>query len=93
MTENLDAAFGYPAWRSFIAWAFDDQDIRDLYCHSTGRAWPTPPANGLEALIDQATSHRDEHMHDFICWATAELYGADLAPPAVQAAIAARGSK
>lgn len=93
MTENPDAAFGYPAWQSFIAWAFNDKGCREEYCRQRGRMWPTPPANGLDALIDQATGHSDEHMHDFICWATAEMYGAELAPPAVQAAIAARGSK
>lgn len=88
MREKLtDAAFGYPAWRGFIAWAIKQPEMREQFTAETGHQWPSAAKNGLEAMIDGATGYHEKVAEAFMLWATKTHWGADEAPPEVRAAL------
>lgn len=86
--NQIEAMLGYPAWRSFVSWAFDQPEMRQQYTAETGRPWPAKPRNGLDAMIDQATGHAEHHAEDFMLWVTAAHWGDEMIPEAVRALLA-----
>lgn len=90
MSGVTDADFGYPMWRGFITWAYDDADMRAAFVAETGRAWPTEPKNVLERMIDKATSRSSEHALEFTLWATRRHWGVDDAPEPIRDLLRAR---
>ena len=81
-----DADFGYPAWRGFISWAYEQPEMRAAFTADTGISWPSAPKNGLDAMIDKATGHREKQAEAFAVWAS-DQYGEEFCPPAMQEAI------
>lgn len=77
--------FNNIAWRDFIIWAWQDDEVRAHFEHDTGTKFPgeTP----IDALIDDATDYSGTIAHRFVFWATKELWGIEEAPEKVRLAI------
>lgn len=86
-----DADFGWPAWRGFIEFAYNQPWARTRFTTETGMPWPSHPRGAVDAMIDKGTGHLEKHAEAFVLWASKE-YGVEFCPPSVQEAIAAQES-
>ena len=53
------------AWRDFLLFAAICDEMQRAFTNETGIAFPAPPKNGMERLIDEATGALDGAMLDF----------------------------
>lgn len=74
------------AWRDFCLWAASEPDCVAAFHAETGRSFMAKPANGLEAMIDQATGKIDDDARAFVDWVTDSQWGIDEAPASYRAA-------
>lgn len=65
------------AWYSALMWAIGKPEAVAAFEKDTGQRLPTPPANGLEALIDKATGANEVPYVAFINWFNENVWGAD----------------
>jgi hypothetical protein len=64
-----------PAWASCMSWAISEADIRAAFEAETGHQY-SPPKNGLERMIDEATGHGNAYVKAFVTWANENVWGA-----------------
>lgn len=73
-------------WGGFIKWAIREPEMWENYARDTGKRNPLPQGE-LEKAIDKACGYdplEDEALcHDFIKWATENVYGVASTPPKI----------
>lgn len=62
------------AWLAFVQWAIGEEGARAAFERETGAKW-SPPKNGLERMIDEATGHAESYVADFAEWITRNEWG------------------
>jgi hypothetical protein len=66
--------FMAPAWASALHWAIGSDHVRADFEAMTGKKW-TPPRNGLDRMIDEATGADKEYIEAFVAWFNEHVWG------------------
>jgi len=62
------------AWIDALHWAMKDENCIDSFTHATGMKY-SPPRNGFEAMIDDATGHSAAFVEAFVKWFNESVWG------------------
>lgn len=62
------------AWVSCLRWAIGKEEVRASFTQETGIAW-SPPRNGFERAIDEATGADRKFVEAFVTWFNDAVWG------------------
>lgn len=63
-----------PAWAGCLHWAIGCDEIREAFFEQTGCRW-SPPRNGLDRMIDEATGADRAFIEKFVGWFNENVWG------------------
>lgn len=83
VVDDNKEAFQEILWGAFINWAIREPEMWESYARDTGKRNPFPQGE-LEKAIDRACGYaplgNESLCHDFIKWATENVYGVTFTP-------------
>lgn len=63
-----------PAWASCLYWAIGDPAVLADFRAAIGNKW-TPPATGIDRMIDEATGADRAFIEAFVAWFNDHVWG------------------
>ncbi len=72
--------FNTLAWRDFVMFAWQQDEMRRAFTASTGVTLPSGSRTPIEAMVDEATGAQADALAAFMRWVTVEHWGLEHAP-------------
>lgn len=72
------------AWRDFVLFALQSDDLKAAYEADTGHRVPKAPTSPLDMMVDRATGYTQDAVMAYAIWVTRTQWGWDEAPESLR---------